>query len=92
MAHSMRKNPDTRLTRDPMDLILDTGPAQDRLMGWVESIWHDGSQNSMFFHGLLAKFWQKIMIKLSFFTNILLPEQVKKLVHSVHESVPFYLT
>ena len=31
-------------------------------------------------------------IELSFCTDILLPEQVKKLVHSVHESAPFYLT
>ena len=45
-----------------------------------------------FLHGLLAKFWQKIKIELSFFMDILLPEQVKKLVHTVHESAPFYLT
>ena len=37
----------------------------------------------MFVHDLLAKFWQKIKIELSFFTDILLPEQVEKLVHSV---------
>ena len=29
---------------------------------------------------------------LSFFTNLLLPEQVKKLVYSVNESAHFYLT
>ena len=40
----------------------------------------------MFFHGLLGKFLHKIKIELSFLKDILLPEQVKKLVHSVNKS------
>ena len=46
----------------------------------------------MFFHGLLGKFWQKIKIELIFSTDILLPEQVTKLVYSVNGSAPLHLT
>ena len=60
-------------------------------------MWHDGSEKNkiscsfMVFWQILAED-QEIKIKMSFFTDILLPEEVKKLVHSVHESAPFYLT
>ena len=42
-------------------------------------------------HGLSGKFCHKIKIELSFFTDILLTEQVKKLVYSINESAHFYL-
>ena len=45
----------------------------------------------MQYHVLLLSF-QKIKIELSFFTDILLPEQVKKQVYRVNESTHFYLT
>ena len=62
-------------------------------------MWHDGSEKNKISCSFTV-FWQilaedqeiKIKIKMSFFTDILLPEQVKKLVHSVHQSAPFYLT
>ena len=75
-------------TRDTTDHILDAGTCT----GQVDGLRACGTTDGMFFHGLFAKFWQKIKIELSFFTDILLPEQVKKLVHSVQESAPFYLT
>ena len=43
----------------------------------------------MFFYGLLERFCQKIKIEMSFFTDILLSEQVKKLIYSVNESAHF---
>ena len=44
----------------------------------------------MFFYGLLERFCQKMKIEMSFFMDILLSEQVKKLIYSVNEH--FYLT
>ena len=45
----------------------------------------------MFFHGLLAKFWQKIKIRLGFFMVVLLPKQVKSW-FIVSRICTFYLT
>ena len=81
----------------PTNLCCSGGATNSKTSAILEfgsqTMWHDGNQNNgMFFPGLLTKFWQKIKIELSFFIDILSPEQVKRLVHSVHESAPFYLT
>ena len=60
-------------------------------------MWHDGSQNNEISCSSwsASKSLAEDQDQAELFTDILLSKQVKtiqKLVHSVHESAPFYLT